>query len=268
MAAETQPLIRTMPSSRPPGAAPALVHTLCLALASGALLTLFLAVRSLTAAHPELASGPAAGLASNADLALLLGLAALLLAGASVFAGLLRPLRRADWIVGELAQALERHRHRDELTGALNRTAFDQMIGGALEGLRRYGTGFCGIMAEARGFQRLCEEAGYEAGDRALAELARLLRANLRKADSLFRWRSGSFLILAPGIGRDQALLLAAKLESLAAERELSGGARLPLCLGVVQARTGDTPESFSTRALASLEQPCPTKTTPDRTAS
>ena len=78
---------------------------------------------------------------------------------------------------------------------------------GALEGLKRYGAGFSGIMAEAVGFQQLCESRGYEEGDRALAELARLLRANLRKADSLFRWRSGSFLILAPGIGAENATI-------------------------------------------------------------
>lgn len=251
MAAQARDSARDIPAARQPGSAPILIHTLCMALATGALLTLFLAVRSLTGAHPEHADG----LAGSADAALALGLTALVLAGASVFAGLVRPLRRADWIVGELAQALDRHRHRDELTGALNRTAYDQMIVGALEGLKRYGTGFCAIMAEARGFQRLCEEAGFEAGDRALAELARLLRANLRKADSLFRWRSGSFLILAPGIGVDQARLLAAKLERLASERELAGGARLPLALGVVQAEVADTPESFATRALAALDR-------------
>ncbi len=250
MSAQAHDPAPSVPAATKPGSIPTLIHTLCIALASGALLTLFYAVRSFLAAHPDHVDG----LAGSADAALALGLAALVLAGATVFAGLVRPLRRADWIVGELAQALDRHRHRDELTGALNRTAYDQMIVGALEGLKRYGAGFCAIMAEARGFQRLCEEAGFEAGDRVLAELARLLRANLRKADSLFRWRSGSFLILAPGITEGQARLLAAKLERLAQERELAGGARLPLALGVVQADAGDTPESFATRALATLE--------------
>lgn len=254
MATQAQIPARDIPVPRQPGSAPALIHTLCMALATGALLTLFFAVRSLVTAHPEHATGPDAGLAGSAYAALALGLAALILAGASVFAGLVRPLRRADWIVGELAQALDRHRHRDELTGALNRTAYEQMVVTALEGLKRYGNGFCGIMAEARGFQQLCDEVGFEAGDKALAELARLLRANLRKSDSLFRWRSGSFLILAPGIAEPQARQLAEKLRDLAAERDLAGGARLPLSLGVVAAATADTPESFSSRALAALQ--------------
>lgn len=251
MAAHADDPVRGYPDQRPPGAAPALIHALCLALATGAMLTLFFAVRSLTAALPEHTAD--AGLAGSAHAALALGLAALVLAGAAVSAGLVRPLRRAHWLMRELAQALDRHRHHDELTGALNRTAYDQMIVGALEGLKRYGAGFSGILAEASGFQALCESRGYEHGDRALAELARLLRANLRKADSLFRWRSGSFLILAPGISADQARTLAAKLGQLAAERELAGGARLPLTLGVTQADAGDTPESFTARALESL---------------
>ena len=251
MHTEAEQTADTKSAQRRPGSVPALIHAVCLALASGALLTLFYALRSIVTAHPEHAEG----LAGSGQAALGLGLCALVLAGASVSAGLVRPLRRSDWLAGELAQALARHRHRDELTGALNRTAFDQMIVGALEGLKRSGLGFTGIMVEAAGLQQYCEEHGYEAGDRAVAELARLLRANLRKADSLFRWRGGSFLILAPGTSDEQARLLADKLGRLSEERQLAGGGRLPLCLAVAQADSADTPESFSGRVLAALEQ-------------
>jgi len=234
---------------RPPGARPALVYSLCLALLCGVLFTLFFLTYSLLAAHPE----HAPGLAQRAYAAVVLGVAALAVGAVAVFGGLVRPLREGHRRAQELRDALEQHSHHDPLTRALNRVAFDQMIVRALEALRRYGAGFCGLMADVDGFRAVNEAHGYEAGDRVLAELAQLLRGHIRKADSLFRWRSGRFLILAPGINAAQALALGAKLRELVAAHEFGGGVRLSLSLGVAQAQAEDTRDAFVGRVKAAL---------------
>ena len=166
---------------------------------------------------------------------------------------LLRPLRAALLRERDLAQALDERSHRDGLTGALNRIAFEHLIVRELEALKRYGAGFCALMLDVDGFRRVNEEHGYETGDQALVELAQLLRAHMRKADFLFRWRSGRFLILSSGIDESQALRLADKLRELVGEHVFRQGLRLTVCLGVAQAQPEDAPEVLMARVKAAL---------------
>jgi len=103
------------------------------------------------------------------------------------------------------------------------------------------------------GFRAVNESLGYDAGDQVLYELAQLLRQHIRKADCLFRWRSGRFLILASGIGADKAGLFADKLRELVARHDFRHGARISVTLGAAQAEAEDTPETFVARIKAAL---------------
>jgi diguanylate cyclase (GGDEF)-like protein len=181
------------------------------------------------------------------------GLVMLALQGGLVFAALVRPYGEAAIRVEHLAHALEQHSHRDLLTGALNRTAFDHIIVRELETLRRYGTGFCGLLLDVDGFRQVNAAKGYELGDQTLFDLAQLLKQHVRKADLLFRWRSGRFLILAAGIDEEHGQRLARKLAALLAEHPFRQGVRLTACLGVSQAQAQDTPELFVGRLKGSL---------------
>ena len=185
----------------------------------------------------------------------LLGLGLALLAGQGVFvlAALVRPYRETAIRVEHLAQALEQHSHRDLLTGTLNRTAFDQHVVRELEALRRYGAGFCGIMLDVDGFRQVNETKGYELGDQTLYDLAQLIKLHVRKADLLFRWRSGRFLVLASGIDAEQARHFAAKLAELVAGHPFRQEVRLTACVGVAPAQEQDTPEQFVGRVKSAL---------------
>lgn len=219
----------------------------CLALAGAALAAEFLIACGLMADHD------APGLLRPAWGVLAGGLLSLAALGVLVHAALVRPYREAALRLEQLAQALEQHSHRDPLTGALNRTAYEQLAARELEALRRYGAGFCGIMLDADGLRRVNESHGYEAGDLALHELGMLLKRSVRKADLLFRWRSGKFLVLATGIGPEQAQILADKLRRLVDAHEFRPGVRLTAWTGVAQAQAEDSPEQFAARAKAAL---------------
>jgi len=184
---------------------------------------------------------------------LVFGLVMLAAQGYLVFTALVRPYGEAAIRVEHLAHALEQHSHRDLLTGALNRTAFDHIIVRELEALRRYGVGFCGLLLDVDGFRQVNAAKGYELGDQTLYDLAQLLKQHVRKADLLFRWRSGRFLILASSIDEEHAQRFARKLAELVAEHPFRQGVRLTTCFGVSQAQAQDSPELFVGRLKSAL---------------
>ncbi|MDR3641719.1 MAG: GGDEF domain-containing protein [Humidesulfovibrio sp.] len=228
-----------------------LLYAALAAALAGALLVAFGLVYGLLREHPNLAPG----FIQEAYAALAIGLLLLAAQAALVFAGLVRPLREAAMRVDNLAQALDQHSHRDALTGVLNRTAFDHLIVRELEALRRYDVGFCAVMVDVDGFRQVNEIHGYETGDRVLCELAQLLKAHIRKADFLFRWRSGRFLILTSGINGTQALRFAGKLNVLVSGHAFQQGLRLTASLGVVRAQAEDSPEVLVARVKTALAQ-------------
>lgn len=232
-----------------PGRTTALLYAATLVALFGVLLAEFFVAYQLLAGNPARAPE----LIRETYGAMVLGVAVLAAQAALVYAGLLKPVRENSLEIARLKESLDQHCHHDELTKVLNRIAFDQMIVRELEGLKRYNAGFSGIMVDVDGFRAVNESLGYDAGDQVLYELAQLLRQHIRKADCLFRWRSGRFLILASGIGADKAGLFADKLRELVARHDFRHGARISVTLGAAQAEAEDTPETFVARIKAAL---------------
>jgi diguanylate cyclase (GGDEF)-like protein len=237
------------PAHTPPGRATALLYAASLAGIFGVLLVEFFVAYQVLADHPS----HAPGLIKEAYAAMLLGVALLAAQAVLVYAGLLRPVRENSLEIARLKDSLDQHCHHDELTKVLNRMAFDHMIVRDLESLKRYGAGFSGILVDVDGFRAVNESLGYDAGDQVLYELAQLLKQHIRKADCLFRWRSGRFLILAAGIETDRAQLFADKLRELVARHQFLNGTRISVTLGAAQAEAQDTPETFVARVKTAL---------------
>ncbi|RPJ38014.1 MAG: diguanylate cyclase, partial [Chloroflexi bacterium] len=156
----------------------------------------------------------------------------------------------------QLQQALvelEELATRDHLTGAYNRAKFDELIQNELSRLDRYHQPFALVMLDIDHFKQVNDTHGHHAGDQALVELARMVKANLRETDTLTRWGGEEFLILSPGIGLEQAAALAAKIHRLVVEYEVPIAGRLTISLGVTEARPGDCAEDVLARADAAL---------------
>jgi diguanylate cyclase (GGDEF)-like protein len=240
---------RLEPQTLPPTRGVSLLYLASALALAGALLAAFLTVYTSF----EAGSRPTYLVIEEVYAALAVGLVVLLGQGLLVFCGLVRPLRQALLRVEQMTRDLDQHTHRDALTGALNRAAFERLIARELEALKRYRIGFCGIMLDVDGFRAVNEGKGYEAGDQVLAELGRLLKEHMRTADFLFRWRSGRFLVLASGLDEAQTLRFADKLRQLVAGHAFHGGVPLTLCQGVAQALPEDGPEQFVGRVKAAL---------------
>ncbi|MDO9081944.1 MAG: GGDEF domain-containing protein [Humidesulfovibrio sp.] len=240
----------TAPQTRKtPGRLTALMYAATLVAIFAVLLSEFFVAYQLLADHPT----HAPGLIKETYGAMLLGVALLAAQAVLVYTGLLRPVRENSLEIARLRDSLDQHCHHDELTKVFNRMAFDQMIVRELEGLKRYGAGFSAILVDIDGFRAVNDSLGYETGDQVLCELAQLLKQHMRKADCIFRWRSGRFLILASGVGAGQAGLFADKLRELVAGHGFRQGGRISITLGAAQAEAQDTPETFVSRVKTAL---------------
>ena len=98
----------------------------------------------------------------------------------------------------------------DGLTGLLNRPGFDAVAAEAFEETRRLGQPVSALVCDIDVFRGLNDRYGYDAGDRALRNLAEVLEEAIgRRSAILGRQGGGEFVILLPGIDLKEAVTIA-----------------------------------------------------------
>ena len=120
---------------------------------------------------------------------------------------------RSTMLLQELAD-------RDPLTGCLNRRVFQSgLLDAELARTRRYGSALSVILCDIDHFTRVNDAHGHAAGDRVLAEFARLLRSMAREGiDSVVRYGGEEFLLVLPQTELAGALALAERIRQAFAE--------------------------------------------------
>ncbi|MCG5537738.1 GGDEF domain-containing protein [Halorhodospira sp. 9622] len=118
-------------------------------------------------------------------------------------AGAVRELRmveerynRAREAMKQRIEALDEQLHTDWLTGVSNRRGLEEALLVELDRARRSGAPVSLVFLDLDGFKALNDEQGHESGDRALQQVARLLRRRVREADAVARWGGDEFVIL------------------------------------------------------------------------
>ncbi len=87
----------------------------------------------------------------------------------------------------------------DPLTGLLNRRGLERELSrGAYRGM------FGVLMCDVDHFKRVNDTFGHDAGDVVLTAFARCLRANVRQCDTVARWGGEEFVVLLPGMARQE----------------------------------------------------------------
>lgn len=107
---------------------------------------------------------------------------------------------------------LERASTTDALTDLLNRRMFLDLAGRGLARHRRYGDPVSLVILDLRGFKRVNDTLGHQAGDAVLQWVAHVLRRRIRRTDTAFRLGGDEFAVLCPGTGLSGALALAESL--------------------------------------------------------
>ncbi|MGA0586196.1 GGDEF domain-containing protein [Dyella sp. KRB-257] len=109
-------------------------------------------------------------------------------------------------------------------------------------------------MLDIDGFRQINDRFGHAGGDRVLVEVARVLRAHLRRSDRVGRFGSDEFMVLLPGLALDRTQAMAARLAQALAKLSVPGvPTTLSARFGVVGVGDGESITDAFRRADARL---------------
>jgi len=115
--------------------------------------------------------------------------------------------------------ATEKLAMHDQLTGLLNRRAFNIRLEETIARADRSNLPFSLMLLDLDHFKEINDSFGHAAGDTVLVELAKLLGERLRQTDIAARWGGEEFVVIAEGSPVDQAKVLAEQIRQTMAQR-------------------------------------------------
>lgn len=148
---------------------------------------------------------------------------------------------------------LDRLAHHDSLVDLPNRRSFLANLDRLVARVKRYGGEAAVLFVDVDGLKAINDKFGHDAGDKALVEVARVLKASVREVDLVARFAGDEFAILL-----EHADELSAWQTALRVTENLDdwntfcvGGVCLPLsaAVGVAAIRPDDTADSVLKRA-------------------
>ncbi len=110
----------------------------------------------------------------------------------------------------------------DELTGLLNRRAFDQRLPEEVARAERYDTPLSLLMFDLDGFKTVNDQHGHGCGDALLRAVGVLLKAELRGTDIPVRYGGDEFAVILPNTAKTDAWAVAEKLRSALASLRIA----------------------------------------------
>lgn len=131
----------------------------------------------------------------------------------------------------ELERKLELAAITDELTGLLNRRGFLLIAGQELRIAVRQKQGLAIVAADLDGLKRINDSLGHEHGDRAIRDVAQILRTTLRESDVIARLGGDEFVALAYDVDAERIAVVTERVR-FALERAPSVGT-YPLSLSI-----------------------------------
>jgi diguanylate cyclase (GGDEF)-like protein len=156
----------------------------------------------------------------------------------------------------DLNQTLQEASLRDPLTGLANRRMLMERLRAEEQRASRSEQAFVLAMIDVDHFKLINDSWGHEVGDRALAEIARVLQASVRGSDLCGRWGGEEFLLLLPETTLAESAPLIERLrECLRGLRVLVGSEALAITasFGVAERQPGESYSQTLNRADAAL---------------
>ncbi|WP_234697185.1 GGDEF domain-containing protein [Nitrosophilus alvini] len=141
----------------------------------------------------------------------------------------------------------------DPLTRALNRRAFNEILGYKIMEAKQFKHPLSMIMFDIDHFKKINDIYGHQVGDKVLAEISNLVRSHIRQNEIFVRWGGEEFVILASGAPLYGAVKIAEKLHLLINEHKFEKAGRVTCSFGVTDLRPGDSIDSFVKRADEAL---------------
>lgn len=146
--------------------------------------------------------------------------------------------------------------HCDALTGAKNRSTFDESLGREINIAQRHGQNFTLLVIDIDHFKKINDTYGHSSGDEVLKSVTRTLQDSIRATDMLFRYGGEEFVILLSNSDCQQSSRIADRvLDSVRdINMQLSGQALdLSVSIGMACLDTQDTAQTLFDRADAAM---------------
>jgi len=143
---------------------------------------------------------------------------------------------------------LARH---DALTDLLNHASFTRELELELERAKRYGSGVTLVFFDLDDFKELNDTHGHQAGDRALKQVAQLLREEIRQSDLAGRMGGDEFAALLVESDQDTGETFLERLKARLGE--LVGSGELPVPVGLSAGVTRYPDDGDDAQALFAL---------------
>jgi diguanylate cyclase (GGDEF)-like protein len=145
----------------------------------------------------------------------------------------------------------------DPLTGFRNRRWLDQTLSRIVQRHLHAAEPLCIAMMDIDHFKQINDNYGHAAGDDVLLQIGRLVRDNLRPADSAARIGGEEFVLILPHTLLPGAISAVERLrEAIAGAAFKHHGRKLPqvtVSLGLVELERGETPGQLLARADVAL---------------
>src|SRR4051812_24957031 len=126
---------------------------------------------------------------------------------------------------GELLGRLEIAARTDDLTGLLNRRAWDEELGRELSRADRSGAALCVAILDLDRFKLYNDTYGHQAGDRFLRQISGTWSQSLRTGDIIARYGGEEFALALPGTNLEHAQQMLDRLrENLPEDQTCSAG--------------------------------------------
>jgi diguanylate cyclase (GGDEF)-like protein len=134
----------------------------------------------------------------------------------------------------------------DVLTGLPNRRNLDRQLSQELARVQRHGGQVSVLVLDMDGFKQINDEFGHQAGDRALREVAHVLKESLRVYDVCARFAGDEFVVVIGECDRIQAESRRLELQRAVATLwvEFVPGRRVPLSVSIGAATFPDDADS------------------------
>lgn len=150
---------------------------------------------------------------------------------------------------------------RDALTGLGNRRSLDDDLRTLHARSQRYGRSYCVAMCDVDRFKVYNDTYGHQAGDQALAAVARRISAEVRTGDGVYRYGGEELALVLPEQTLESGVValerVRAVVEQLAIPHVGGPGGVLTLSAGIAAYRPGDdtTPQELLKQADGALYQ-------------
>ena len=149
---------------------------------------------------------------------------------------------------------LEELSTHDELTTLPNRRSFKDRLAREMADAKRYGHPLSVMVIDVDHFKKLNDREGHAAGDEALVEVSRVLKASLREVDMVARYGGEEFVVILSRTAEPDAIKVGEKLREGVANIGLPSAAGQPLghlsvSIGVAQLEEGEDGAALVQRA-------------------